>query len=74
MAKHGGRAAERDYGRGEPWRQPLLPMKILSYLHLVCAQAFYKWAMREISPTHPDVPRIMMRQKELSDRASRLFA
>jgi hypothetical protein len=49
-------------------------MKILSYLHLVVAQAFYRWAMREIDPTHPDVPRIMRRQRELSDRASRLFA
>ncbi len=49
-------------------------MKILSYLHLVLAQAFYRWAMSEIDPTHPDVPRIMMRQRELSDRARRLFA
>ena len=49
-------------------------MKILTYLHVVCAQAFYRWAMREIDPTHPDVPRIMLRQKELSDKASRLFA
>jgi hypothetical protein len=49
-------------------------MKILTYLHVVVAQAFYRWAMREIDPTHPDVPRIMLRQKELADKASRLFA
>ena len=49
-------------------------MKILHLLHVVCAQAFYRWAMSEISPTHPDVPRIMLRQKELADKASRLFA
>lgn len=49
-------------------------MKILTYLHVVMAQAFYSWAMKEISPTHPDVPKIMMRQKELADKASRLFA
>ena len=49
-------------------------MKILTYLHVVVAQAFYRWAMKEIDPTHPDVPRIMLRQKELADKASRLFA
>ena len=49
-------------------------MKIISYLHVTLAQAFYRWAMSEIDPTHPDVPRIMMRQTELKDRASRLFA
>jgi hypothetical protein len=74
IAKTGAPGAQRDYGTGGLQGQPLLPMKLLSYLHLVVAQAFYRWAMREISPTHPDVPRIMMRQKELSDRASRLFA
>jgi hypothetical protein len=49
-------------------------MKILTYLHVALAQAFYRWAMKEIDPTHPDVPRIMLRQKELADKASRLFA
>lgn len=49
-------------------------MKLLTYFHVVVAQAFYRWAMREIDPTHPDVPRIMLRQKELADKASRLFA
>jgi hypothetical protein len=49
-------------------------MKILTYLHVVLAQAFYRWAMNEIDPTHPDVPRIMLRQQELADKASRLFA
>ena len=48
-------------------------MKILTYLHVVVAQAFYRWAMKEIDPTHPDVPRIMLRQQELADKASRLF-
>jgi hypothetical protein len=50
------------------------PMKILTLLHVTLAQAFYKWAMREIDPTHPDVPRIMLRQKELSDKQRQLFA
>jgi len=49
-------------------------MKILTLLHVTLAQAFYRWAMREIDPTHPDVPRIMLRQQELSDKAQRLFA
>jgi hypothetical protein len=49
-------------------------MKILTLLHVTLAQAFYKWAMKEIDPTHPDVPRIMLRQKELSDKQRQLFA
>ena len=49
-------------------------MKILTLLHVTVAQAFYRWAMNEIDPMHPDVPRIMLRQKELADRARGLFA
>lgn len=49
-------------------------MKVLNYLHLVLAQAFYRWAMKEIDPMHPDVARIVMRQKELEDKESSLFA
>ena len=47
-------------------------MKILNLLHLALAQAFYRWALREIDPLHPDVPRILLKQKELSDRARML--
>ncbi len=49
-------------------------MKILNLIHVMVAQAFYSWAMREINPLHPDLPRIMLRQKELSDKAQRIFA
>jgi len=49
-------------------------MKILNLLHLTFAQAFYRWAMREIDPLHPDLPRIVMRQQELRDKAQRMFA
>jgi hypothetical protein len=49
-------------------------MKILNLIHVVLAQAFYSWAMREINPLHPDLPRIMLRQSELSDKAKQLFA
>lgn len=49
-------------------------MKILHLLHVVLAQAFYRWAMREINPTHPDVPRIMMRQHQLAEKHRRMWA
>ncbi len=49
-------------------------MKILELLHVTFAQAFYRWAMREIDPLHPDLPRIVMRQQELRDKAQRMFA
>lgn len=47
-------------------------MKILSLMRLVAAQAFYRWAMREIDPLHPDVPKIMHHQMRLADKRSRL--
>ena len=50
------------------------PMKIISLLHMSLAQAFYRWAMREINPLHPDVPRIMLRQRELSEKMQRIWA
>jgi hypothetical protein len=49
-------------------------VKILSLIHVMVAQAFYRWAMSEIDPLHPDVPRIMLRQQELADKAQRIFA
>jgi len=49
-------------------------MKILHFIHVTFAQAFYRWAMAEINPLHPDVPRIMQRQRELQEKASRIFA
>lgn len=49
-------------------------MKIINLLHVVVAQAFYKWAMREINPMHPDVPRIMLRQHELNEKYRRIWA
>ena len=50
------------------------PMKILHLLHVVCAQAFYRWAMNEISPMHPDVPKIMLRQQQLAEKYRRIWA
>jgi hypothetical protein len=49
-------------------------MKILNLIHVMVAQAFYQWALREIHPLHPDVPRIMLRRRELEDKARRMFA
>lgn len=49
-------------------------MKILHLIHVMAASAFYRWAMREIHPGHPDVPRILLRQVELDDKARRIFA
>jgi hypothetical protein len=48
-------------------------MKILDLIHVMFAQAFYKWAAREINPLHPDLPRIVLRQMELADKAQRVF-
>lgn len=49
-------------------------MKIINLIHVMVARAFYSWAMKEINPMHPDVPRIMQRQRELEDKAQRIFA
>ena len=49
-------------------------MKILHLLHVVVAQAFYRWAMKEISPMHPDVPKIMLRQQQLAEKYRRIWA
>ena len=49
-------------------------MKILNLIHVMVAQAFYKWALAEIDPLHPDAPRIVLRQHELADKARRIFA
>jgi hypothetical protein len=50
------------------------PMKILSLLHLTVARAFYAWALREINPLHPDMPRIVLRRQELERKAQRMWA
>jgi hypothetical protein len=51
-----------------------LTMKIISLLHLTLARAFYNWALREIDPLHPDMPRILLRRQELEDKAHRIWA
>jgi hypothetical protein len=48
-------------------------MKVLHLLHVVVAQAFYRWAMSEINPMHPDVPKIVRRQQELNEKYRRIW-
>jgi hypothetical protein len=48
-------------------------MRILSLIHITAAQAFYRWALREIDPLHPDLPRILLRQQALADKERRLW-
>jgi hypothetical protein len=48
-------------------------VKVLHMLHAWLGSAFYRWAMREINPMHPDVPRILCRQRELQDKMGRLL-
>jgi hypothetical protein len=61
--------------QAEPAAAPTIRgMKILNLIHVMVAQAFYGWALREINPLHPDVPRIMLRRQELEDKARRIFA
>lgn len=49
-------------------------MKVLHLLHAWIANAFYRWALSEINPLHPDLPRIVMRKQELVDKRRRLLA
>ena len=64
----------RNLQGGSGTAAPLGPMKILHLLHVVCAEAFYRWAMTEISPMHPDVPKIMLRQQQLAEKHRRIWA
>lgn len=49
-------------------------MKIFNFIHVVFAGAFYRWALREIDPMHPDLPRILLRKRELAEKQHRIFA
>ncbi len=55
-------------------RLTMKTMKILALLHVTLACAFYRWALREIDPLHPDLPRILMKRQQLEERAQRLWA
>lgn len=48
-------------------------MKVLHLLHCIAAQWFYRWAMKEIDPMHPDVPKILLRQQQLAEKFKSLW-
>jgi hypothetical protein len=41
-------------------------MEILELLYLMTARALTGWALREIDPLHPDLPKLVLRQKAAS--------
>lgn len=45
-----------------------MTLKVLHLLYAWLASTFYAWALREITPTHPDVPHIIRRKRVLDDR------
>lgn len=49
-------------------------MKILRFIHLSYAQFKTNWALREIDPMHPDLPKLVMKRRELEDQARKMFA
>lgn len=49
-------------------------MDILNLVYVMTARAFYDWALREIDPLHPDLPRLVLRQHELDERTRKFFA
>ena len=57
-----------------PLGRTIGPMKILHFIHVTFAQAFYGWALREIDPMHPDLPKLVMKRQQLADEARRMFA
>lgn len=49
-------------------------MKLLALLRDSIYLAGNRWALREIDPLHPDVPRIVRRIRELEDATRVAFA
>lgn len=49
-------------------------MKVISLLYVVCARAYYRRALAEIDPLHPDVSQIVLRRHELELAHRRLCA
>lgn len=49
-------------------------MKIIRFIHVTFASAFYAWALREIDPMHPDLPQLVVKHQLLEDEARRMFA
>lgn len=47
-------------------------MKILKFIYLTAAQAYYNRACAH-DPLHPDLPKIVLKRKELEDEARRMW-
>lgn len=43
------------------------------FIKVWCKIAFYERAQREMSPAHPDAPRVTLRLRELYDERAALF-
>jgi hypothetical protein len=50
-----------------------IDLKIVKIIWYWLALAFYNWAMREINPLHPDVPKIMRKQHAVREKLHRLW-
>lgn len=48
-------------------------MKVMQLLYLEIVRAYYRWAMHQIDPMHPDVVLIVVRQQELDADRRRLL-
>jgi hypothetical protein len=48
-------------------------VNLLHAIHAWIATGFYTWAMREIDPLHPDLPRVLLRQREVKDKLRTLL-
>lgn len=50
-------------------------MKILRFIYLTFADAYYGWAMSErLTGTHPDLPDAVLRRREIQDKLKSMFA
>lgn len=49
-------------------------MKIIKFIHVSVAHAYYGWALREIDPMHPDLLQLVLKRQQLADEARRMFS
>lgn len=49
-------------------------MKILRFIYLTLADAYYGWAMRErLTGTHPDLPAAVLRRHTIQEQLRSMF-
>lgn len=49
-------------------------MKILEMVYAMLARGFYRQALREIDPMHPDVGKLVIRERHHNDTLKRIFS